>query len=376
MSNIRLSVAVIRGKFANNYELQNYAPLVKNVKIMALTSLLPLEKKLLIEAKRLFSPADLPFNASLVKFISNRTVGDMHVLWGLEPKIADADILHTADPYYYFSFQAAQVRKHFPKKILISTVWETIPHNNEKTEAKKQIKKYTMQMTDVFVVHSQRSYEMLLQEGVSKSKVRYIGLGIDSARFHPSGHRNKEILFVGRLAVEKNPLVLLQAFIRFHATNPEYRLRFVGSGPLKKDLETLTHTAGLDKVVLFETATYDNIAKYYQNAEIFVLPSTTTATWEEQYGMVLLEAMASGIPIITTDSGAIPEVVGNAGIVLPQNNPDALANSLNRLSGNKTLRSKLGTIGRERVLKHYDSRQFAGKILDLYEETYRRHSRP
>ena len=129
----------------------------------------------------------------------------------------------------------------------------------------------------------------------------------------------------------------------------------------------------LASTVLFNTAIYEDMPNYYQNAEVFVLPSQKNATWEEQYGMVLLEAMSCGLPVVGTDCGAIPEILKNTGIVIPQNSLLSLVKALEELTSSEMLRRKLGTIARERATKSFNSDNFAKKILSIYEKSFRNH---
>lgn len=374
MTRYNFSVALIRGKYTNQCELQNFEPLVKSVKIKAFSSLFSLESPKNLSTIRLPSPADLPFSSGVVKYIANRTIGDMHMLYGLEKELSSYDILHTADPYYYYSFQAAKIKEKNPKKILITSVWETIPFNNEGTKTKQRLKNFVQENTDLFITYSNKAKEALIKEGIPKRKIAYVPLGVDTNRFTPVKNSRKEILFVGRLVPEKNPLHLFEAFRVFHQTNHDYTLRFIGKGQLENELKKRIEHYGLTQSVAVSFVNYNDIPLYYQNALIFVLPSQHTATWEEQYGMVLLEAMSSGLPIITTDCGAIPEVLGSAGIVIPQNNVTALVKVLHKLARSRTTRLKLGTIARERAVSVFNRNSFSRQILTIYETYFSGHT--
>jgi len=104
----------------------------------------------------------------------------------------------------------------------------------------------------------------------------------------------------------------------------------------------------------------------YQDADVLFVPSKRMKTWEEQYGMVFVEAMASGLPVISYATGAIPEVVDRAGIVSTENKLSELVNSLIKLIRDRELGAKIGTIGRERAEKYFDAQKTAKKIFELY----------
>ena len=86
-----------------------------------------------------------------------------------------------------------------------------------------------------------------------------------------------------------------------------------------------------------------------QSLDILVLPSLTTRTWKEQFGRVLVEGMAAGCVIIGSDSGAIPEVIGDAGIIVPEGNPEALADAIVRVRDDRHLRNSLRETGYTRA---------------------------
>ncbi len=103
-------------------------------------------------------------------------------------------------------------------------------------------------------------------------------------------------------------------------------------------------------------------------ADIFVLPSIPTPVWQEQFGMVLIESMATGKAIVATHCGAIPEVVANAGIIVPPADAASLAASIKRLLLIPKEREKLGDIARQRAVSLFDYKKVANRIADAYSE--------
>ena len=98
------------------------------------------------------------------------------------------------------------------------------------------------------------------------------------------------------------------------------------------------------------------------------MPTRTTGRIREQFGRVLVEAMASGVPVVGTTCGAIPEVIGDAGLIVNENNPDALAEALRRMLVDEKLREQLARAGRERVEQHYSWERVAGKTYALFRQ--------
>jgi glycosyltransferase involved in cell wall biosynthesis len=364
-----MKIAFIRGAYLNNFEGQNFDfTSEKSFDFRGYSSLFPLDVSVSFSLTRLPSIADIPLLQKLIRFIANRTLGDTQVLIGLENHIASSDIVHTADPHYYYSYQSAVLRQKGRIRKLITTWWETIPFNNEGTSAKKRIKQFVMQQTDVFLCYTRRSMQCLLDEGVAKERIKVIPLGVDVMRFTPSGKKNTipTILFVGRLVEEKGILDLYEAFLKIRKQGVDAKLRIVGNGPLEKELRTRITEDNLSDIVTIEKKTYAEMPGVYRDADIFCVPSKKTKTWEEQYGMVFIEALSSGLPIVTYKTGAIPEVLGECGLYADEGDIAALTASIIQIIRTRELGAKLGTMGRERALSQFDARKTALEIAKLY----------
>lgn len=100
--------------------------------------------------------------------------------------------------------------------------------------------------------------------------------------------------------------------------------------------------------------------------DVLVLPSVTTPRWKEQFGRVLIEAQACEVPVIGSSSGAIPEVIGKAGLIFPEGSASQLAGRLQRLAASSSLRRRLARMGRKRVLDLYTNQRIADRIHRIY----------
>lgn len=378
-----IKIAFVRGKYLNNFEGQNYIFKNKDIELVGISSLRPIHTNFAFPVIKLPSFADITGVGRAVKIISNRTFGDSQVLFGLGKYASQFDIFHTADPHYYYSYQLAKLRSENKIKKLIVTSWETIPHNNEAIPQKKKIKKFVQKHADLFLCYTERAKECLVKEGVDGSKIEVIKLGVNIQKFQfPISNKqfSKEtrILFVGRLVEEKGVMDAYAAFrnVKSQISQPKVdrplgenfniKLQIVGEGQLKNVLLSQIKHDKLDRFVTVVQKRYEEMPKVYHKTDIFVLPSKKTKTWEEQYGMVLIEAMASGLPIIAYDTGAIKEVVGKAGVYIHEGDVDGLAFAIRNLIKDKIFARKLGTMGRERAEKEYDCRKTAKKIEELY----------
>lgn len=367
-----IKVALVRGKYLNNFEGQNYIFKGKAIELVGISSLRPIHTNFAFPIIKLPSFADITGGGRAVKIISNRAFGDSQVLFGLGKYASKFDIFHTADPHYYYSYQLAKLRSENKIKKLIVTCWETIPFNNESIPQKKKIKKFVQKQADLFLCYTERAKECLVKDGVDGSKIKVIKLGIDLNKFKQNSKSKKEfkILFVGRLVDEKGIIDLYEAFkiVRRVTRNVQLsKLLIVGEGPLENYLRSQIKHDKLNRFVTVVQKRYEEMPKVYHEADIFVLPSRSTKTWEEQYGMVLIEAMASGLPIIAYDTGAIKEVVGNAGIYIHEGDVSGLTFAIRNLIEDKIFARKLGTMGRVRAEKEYDCRKTAKKIEELYQ---------
>jgi glycosyltransferase involved in cell wall biosynthesis len=367
-----MNIALVRGKHLNNFATQNFDSLARGFNVETFSSLCPIETNSKLKNHRFASLADLSklFPERVVKYLSNRTLGDMHNLWNMESQLAKFDILHTADSYYYYSYQLARYKQTHPGKILLITPWETIPFNNEGTSAKKRIKYFVYKQASHFLCYTQKAKEALILEGISADKISVIKLGIDTRRFMPAKAKQKNILFVGRLEKEKGILELLAAY-KLICETVVHNLIIVGQGSLKSQVLSFINTHRLQNRVSLQTVPYAKMHKCYQDAEIFVLPSQKTATWEEQYGMVLAEAMASGMAIIGSNNGAVKEVIGSAGLLLKDPQAKIIAIALKKLTDNTKRVRKLSASARKRAEIYYNKEVFAQKLKRLYEKLYR-----
>lgn len=357
-----MKISIIRGAFLNPFEMQNYESLQEKFNISVISSKRPISDKIKFPLTKLWSPADLP-NFPFKYPILNRLFGDAQKLYGLEKALIGTDIAHVAETYYGYTYQAVMAKRRGVIKKVISTVWETISHNNERLKERKKYKKYSRSNIDHFIAVTERAKKALLAEGIKDKKITVISMGVDLTKFKPNfkykNKRDLNILCVARLVPEKGVLDLLHAFLSLRKAHPHLRLTFVGSGPLYHDLYGY-------KNVSVKKISYENMVAQYNKADIFCLPSKTTKTWEEQFGMCLVEAMACGLPIVTTKSGAIPEVCADVALLALPGNTQSLQDNLQKLIVHPKLRHELGQKGRHLAEKKYNRQIIAQQIARVY----------
>ncbi len=170
--------------------------------------------------------------------------------------------------------------------------------------------------------------------------------------------------YVGRLVAEKGIDWLLESWTA--ADLPDRaRLVFVGQGPMEAEIRSAA--TGDDRIRLLGPVPLDQIPTVMASLDVLVLPSLTTKGWSEQYGRVITEAMASGLPVIASDSGAIPEVVGDAGILVPERSTPELAAALARLQGDPTERERLRRAGSARAELEFSPSEGADRLVAFWE---------
>ena len=195
--------------------------------------------------------------------------------------------------------------------------------------------------------------------------------GVDLNHFSPSvspiddfGDGKLNILFVGRLEKRKGADFLLDAYKRVKGEIPNSRLIIVGPGTrLRKKYEKQVRQNGLDDVVFTGYVSYDELPRYYKTADIVCSP----ATGRESFGIVLLEAMAVGKPVVASNIEGYASVVthGVDGLLVPPKDGEMLAQALISLVTDESLRQQMGAKGRLKA-SDYSWEHIAQKILKYY----------
>jgi glycosyltransferase involved in cell wall biosynthesis len=172
--------------------------------------------------------------------------------------------------------------------------------------------------------------------------------------------------YIGRLVPEKGIDVLLEAVARLQGP---WELRILGSGPERDRLEKMAQWLGILPRVTFDLPIPSTqMPYYYSGLDVLVLPSRTRTNWKEQFGRVLIEAMACQVVVVGARCGAIPEVIGDAGLTFTEEDAADLRTQLQSLLGDAHLRLDLAQKGRQRVLDHYTQSQIAARTVEVYKE--------
>jgi glycosyltransferase involved in cell wall biosynthesis len=291
------------------------------------------------------------------------------------------------EPYNVATWQAMRLAKKHGAKAVFFT-WQNI--HRRYPPPFSLMESYNLRNADYAIAGNSEAVRVLKAKGY-RGPTRVIpqfGVDPDIYRFQVPGSRfqgpnlqpgtwNLELFtigYVGRLVEEKGVHILLRAVAGLSGACAEpsrskWRLRILGSGPQKAHLERLAEELGIAGWVMFEDLIPSTqMPGYYNQLNALVLPSLTRPNWKEQFGRVLIEAMACGVPVVGSDSGEIPNVIGEAGLVFPEGDVQALRSRLSRLMADPALREELTRRGRDRVLAHYTQAQIAAKTYQVYRE--------
>jgi phosphatidylinositol alpha-1,6-mannosyltransferase len=262
--------------------------------------------------------------------------------------------------------------------------WENIPFARDHKRFCKFVKYRVYENVDGFFAMSERAKASLILEGVDESKVFVTGYGVDTNRFKPDKEAGQTwrkrfgisddefvILFVGRVRASKGIFELIYATKRLvtdaELNDKQIRVVIAGTGPRDEEVAKMARQLRLGKNLLqIGFIPHSEIHNVHNMADIFCLPSLPRKYWQEQLGLVFLEAMACGKPIVSTLSGSIPEVVDGAGILVQPNDHLALSEGLKKLINSPVLRANLGKLGHSNVLNKFTLDKIASVTIANY----------
>lgn len=219
--------------------------------------------------------------------------------------------------------------------------------------------------------------QAMLAKGFPSERSRVITLGVDAAAFsrppeavveqtrRELGLAGPIIGFVGRFVRAKGVLVLLDALEQVRG---RWSLLLLGSGPLESTIRSWVSARGLNHRVRIVLAKHDEVPRYLAAMDMLVAPSQTTSQWVEQFGRMIIEAFACRVPVIGSNSGEIPHVVGDAGRLVAEGKAEAWASAIEELRDSPRLREELAARGHARCMEHYTDEEVANRYVDFYRE--------
>jgi L-malate glycosyltransferase len=290
-------------------------------------------------------------------------------------------VLAEAEPWAVFKWQTWVLTRLFQPHCLFGEfTWENVLRPGLKGKLLAGIYRASSRVIDFAICGNHGAARIFQGYGLGEDRILVAPqLGIDPGQYRPVTGAEKNRLrqnlgfspdgfvvgFAGRFVPEKGVLDLVDAFLRLAPQNPRLAVVMVGDGPLRSELAAVNHS----RFRLLPPLRHEQIPGFMQMLDLFVLPSHPLAqggtVWEEQFGRVLIEAMACGVPTLGAGSGAIPEVLGSPEFIFPHSRPECLAERVAWLAGDARLRSKVGAAQRQRVLEHYTNEAIAKRYADF-----------
>jgi glycosyltransferase involved in cell wall biosynthesis len=200
-------------------------------------------------------------------------------------------------------------------------------------------------------------------------------MGVDTELFTPFARKSPEnqarvnIGFLGRLVPEKGLDILFTAVSQLQEQDLDFQVTLCGSGESEADLRQEAKIQQISERLIWRGAVRHEAAPTELGKfDVLVLPSRTVATWKEQFGHVIIEAMAMGIPVVGSSCGEIPHVIARDDLVFPEGDPVALAKILNRLICDRNWREEMGNYGIERVKQNYSHERIAQRLVEQWQK--------
>ncbi|MGX5869799.1 glycosyltransferase [Enterobacter cloacae] len=316
------------------------------------------------------------FKRNVYKFIGFSPCCDFNILNKIKP-----DIIHV-----HFGVDAVvnwPLLKKIHVPLIVTLHGYDITINKSWWKAGKEgihLKKYPEKLNGIakyenvkFIAVSQAVKEKAIEFGIPSDKIIVSYIGIDLLNFSVSTNNfdnRKQILFVGRLVEKKGAHVLLDAFSKIKDKFPEHIIKFIGDGPLKSQLHDQAYTLGVNAKFL-GACSKETIIEELQNTSVFCLPSIRAKNGDsEGFGLVILEAAACGVPVVTSALGGATEGIlhGKTGFRFDENNSDELALYLDILLSDPHLMKSMGQNGRDFVEKNFDINKCTRSLETIYED--------
>lgn len=303
--------------------------------------------------------------------------GIAHVLREFQP-----DIVHIEEePQALITLETIALQRAFaPRAAVTLFSWDNLLRRRRFPlhSVKRRLRRHSLRRVAGVICGNRRAAELLRGEGYFRGPIEVLPqYGLDVNEHQPGTEPklrgelglgdNIVVGYVGRLVPEKGLRLLIAALDRLQSL--PWKLLLVGSGPLEEEIRRDWMTKFPGRIVLVPAVPYEQAPRYLRCADIFVLPSHSTPSWMEQFGLALAQAMMLGIACIGSSSGAIPEILGPAGLVYEERNTEELTRTLEALLGSRARREQDGARGREFALRNYTLEGVAARYKAAFERS-------
>lgn len=282
----------------------------------------------------------------------------------------DPDIIHVEEePWSLSLLEFMVIGKALKKKVVFFT-WENLYRHHPLVY--QAVEKINLRLADWAIAGNSEAKEILQKRGFKKEITVLPQLGVDPEVFKKRevdslkkklGLRSFVIGNFARLEEQKGIRTILEAFKKIKDEN--ISLLLIGSGPMLNEIQNLSNED--PRIVAPGVVAHSDMPSYFSLLDIFVLASETTSVWKEQFGHVLIEAMAAGVPLVGSSSGAIPEVIGEAGVIFREKDSQDLREKLEKLIADRKHWQELSKKGLERVKNNYTQEKIAKRTWEIYQ---------
>jgi glycosyltransferase involved in cell wall biosynthesis len=288
------------------------------------------------------------------------------------------DIVQIEQEVYSFtSAEVALAAKAAGRKVVVFS-WENLDRPVHPLQ--RAARRIVLRAADAILSGSAEGAELIRRWGFQKRIEVIPQLGVDPFVFRPSSDPHRQLFtigYVGRLVQEKGVDLLLHALALLAEEGREFQCVICGDGPQGEGLRALAWRLGLaDRIRWSGALAHEGIPELMRTLDVLVLPSRAAPRWKEQFGHVLIEAMATGIPVAGSSSGAIPEVIGRPDMIFREEDHRGLAGILERLMTGEGLRRQAGCYAIARVREHYTHDRIAERLTTLWTQILSEAPRP
>ena len=316
-----------------------------------------------------------------------RLAGRSHMTYALEPFQLAAtlrgfgpDHIHIEeDPHSVVGYQTVSLARWLrPKSRISFFIWDNLTRvpRFPLSVAKRALTAYCLARAELVVcgnVEAERLLRAVKRYRGRTAVLPQVGLDPEDYSLPPAPSVREQVPafpgtlwvgFVGRLVPEKGLVLLLESLRQLQ--DLPWRLLVIGDGPLRHEIETRWKAVFGARLLFLPAVGHEQVPQYLKCLDVFALPSYATASWAEQFGLTLTQAMMAGAACIGSSSGAIPEVLGDAGIIVRERDQDELSRALTTLLGSERARRALQAKARQAAGERFSNSTVASGYLDAF----------
>jgi glycosyltransferase involved in cell wall biosynthesis len=324
-----------------------------------------------------FLPLETPYPEiriySAPVWFTGKVGAHLYPPWKLWQVINDfqPDLIQVEEEIFSLCALEVAIWAKLDKKPMVVFGWEN--QQRSLPLPRQWVRNFVMDATNLYIAGNQDGAVVMGNWGYTRLIEVMPQMGVDTVLFSPqtlqSNNNEFNIGFLGRLVPEKGVDLLFTAVSQLRQQGLNCRITICGSGSSEASLRQMAAKQKIADIVTWKGAVrHEQAPKEISNFDVLVLPSRTIATWKEQFGHVIIEAMAMGIPVVGSSCGEIPNVIAHPDLIFPEEDATALAVILKRAIANPDWRQAMSNYGIDRVQKYYSHERIAQRLIDLWQK--------